>query len=127
MNSSSDARARAEAELSVNPRRSDYAIAEAAHCSPSQAGHWRHSLEAAGQIPVVPVADRTPRPRLDVADDEPVNDTEIHRGAYKVGDKPSPGYYHVDDMIEWACCIAEWAGGKFTHARGCPFRRQAGR
>ena len=81
-------------------------------------------LEQAGQIPVVPVRER--RQRHGPPGDEPPGDvgTEIHRGAYKVGDKPGKGFYRVDS-IEGGCCVQEWSGGRFVHARACPFRRPA--
>lgn len=54
------ARQRAEIELLRDPARSDAIIAALARCTPPAAGRWRHALERAGQIEVIPPASRVP-------------------------------------------------------------------
>ena len=124
-----DARARAEAELVSNPRRSDYVIAELTGCPLSTVNTRRHQLEASGMIPVVPVGDRRWRNKGDIDDNDTVNvvdDGGPHRGRYKVSDSTLPaGFYRPVDEIEQWCCTQEWAGGNWVHGRSCPFRRSA--
>lgn len=113
--SASTARVRIEKELRSDPARSDHLVSEVVGCPWHRVGHVRHELEAAGEIPVVPVSRRAV--------------TAIHgtiaRGRLKVTDRPGEGFYRVDDAVDLPCCVAEWRDGAFTHARSCPFRRQA--
>ncbi len=124
-----DARARAEAELFRDPYRSDYLIAEIVRCSASQVGHWRHALEQAGQIGVIPVRDRRQRDSP-AADDNTVNAETggPHRGRYRVSDSTLPaGFYAPPDEIEGWCCTREWREGSWVHSRSCVFRQSAAR
>jgi len=111
----STARARIEKELRSDPARSDHLISEIVGCTWQRVGYVRHELEQSGVIEVVPTARRA----VDAVHGE------IARGRYKVGDRPGNGFYRVDDAVDLPCCVAEWSGGEFTHARSCPFRRQA--
>ncbi len=109
------ARERIERELRADAARSDHLISEITGSPWHRIGAIRHRLEAGGEIPVVPVSRRAV--------------TMIHgsiaRGRLRVTDRPGAGFYRVDDAVDLPCCVAEWSGGAFTHARSCPFRRQA--
>ena len=121
-----DARARAEAELVSNPRRSDYVISELTGCPLSTVSTRRHQLEDSGTIPVVPVGDRRWRNKIALDDDVEIGGP--HRGRYRVSDsRPPAGFYAPPDEIEGWCCTREWTGGTWVHSRSCPFRRSAAR
>ena len=112
----SNRRARIELELRENPARSNNVISEITSCSPEWVGHVRHDMEAAGDIPVVPVARRASDPVYG----------EVARGRLKVGDRPSAGFYRLDD-VDGDCCVREYRNSAWQHSRSCPFRRQAAR
>jgi len=124
-----DSRDRAEAELIADPRRSDYLIAEIVRCSPSQVGHWRHQLEQAGQIGVIPVRERRQRdsPAADTGAADYVAESGPHRGRYRVSDsRPPAGFYApVDRDVDGWCCTRIWRDAQWVHGLACPFRRQS--
>ncbi len=120
-----DARARAEAELVSNPRRSDYVIAELTGCPLSTVSTRRHQLEDSGTIDVIPVGDRRWRNKI-ALDDDDVETGGPHRGRYRVSDSTPPaGYYRPPDPVETTCpaCTLEPAPeGRCRHERSCVLR-----